>query len=85
MSLYKLHKLPPGMILCTNQEGAMQLLNRSRMTVWRFVQEGHLRGFNVAGNVVSPLADIANLLGLTETQVYNIAIAHRLPLWQVYP
>jgi len=80
-----LYRLPPGMMLCTNQEGAMQLLNRSRMTVWRLVQQRSLRGFTVAGNLVTPLADIAKLLNLTETQVYNIALTHRLPLWQVYP
>jgi len=78
-----LHRLPPGVILCTNQEGAMALLNRSRMTVWEYVQDGRLRGFRVAGNVVTPLVDIANLLNLTETQVYNIALTHDLPLWQI--
>ncbi len=80
-----LYKLPPGMLLCTSAEGVMRLINRSRVTIWRYVKSGQLRGFNVAGNLVIPLADIGGLISLTETQVYNIAIAHRLPLWQLYP
>lgn len=80
-----IYELPPGVMLCTNQEGAMRLLNRSRMTLWRLVQSGQLRGFSAGGNVITPLADIAKLLNLTEAQVYNIALAHRLPLWQLYP
>ena len=80
-----LYKLPPGMILCTNGEGAMRLLNRGRTTVWSYLKDGRLKGFNVAGNLAIPLRDIAGMLGLTETQVYNIAVTHRLPLWQIYP
>jgi hypothetical protein len=80
----QLYRLPPGVVLCTNQDGAMRLLNRSRTTVWRLVQNGTLRGYDVAGNVVTPLADIANMMGVSETQVYNIALTYRLPLWQAY-
>ena len=82
--LYTITRIPPDMMLCTNQEGAMKVLNRGRTTIWRLIQGGSLRGFNVTGNVVIPLADIAGLLGVTERQVYNIALAHKLPLWQIY-
>jgi hypothetical protein len=62
----------------------MRLLNRSRMTIWRYIQDGSLRGFNVASNVIIPLADIANVMGVTEIEVYNVALTYRLPLWQAY-
>jgi hypothetical protein len=75
--------LPPGFLLCTNSLGAMRLLNRSRTAVWSYVQQGILRGFNVAGNVVVPLVDIANLMGVSESQVYNAALVYDLPIWQV--
>lgn len=83
--LYQITRLPPSVMLCMNQEGAMRLLNRGRSTIWRLIQGGTLRGFNVTGNVVIPLEDIAKLISLTETQVYNIALTHKLPLWQIYP
>ena len=84
--LYQITRLPPDMILCVNAEGAMRLMNRaSRTTIWNLVKTGQLRGFNLVGNVAIPLIDIAGLLGLTETQVYNLAITHRLLLWQMYP
>ena len=75
--------LPAGFLLCTNSVGAMRLLNRGRTAIWNYVQRGVVRGFNVAGNVVIPLIDIANLLGVSETQVYNAALAYNLPIWQV--
>jgi len=77
--------LPPGMLTCVNAAGAMRLLNRTRVTLWTYIKAGRLRSFSLAGNIVIPLVDIADMLGLTETQVYNVAIACRLPLWQIYP
>ena len=82
--LITIRRIPPEMVLCVNQEGAMKLLNRGRTTVWRLIQGGTLRGFDVAGNVAIPLADIGKLLNVTERQVYNAAMAYRLPLWQIY-
>ena len=76
--------LPPGMLICTNQAGAMRLLNRARVTIWNYVKDGRLRSFNVSGNVAIPLVDLAGMLNMTETELYNVAIAYRLPLWQVY-
>ncbi len=76
--------LPPGMLMGTNAGGAMRLLNRSRGTIWNYVQANRLRSFSVAGNVVIPLVDIADMLNMTETQIYNVAVAYRLPLWQIY-
>jgi hypothetical protein len=75
--------MPPGFLLCTNALGAMRLLNRGRTTVWSYVQQGLIRGFDIAGNVVIPLVDIANFMGVTETQVYNTALVYNLPIWQV--
>jgi hypothetical protein len=77
--------LPPGMLTCVNAAGAMRLLNRGRVTIWNYVNANRLRSFSIAGNIAIPLVDIATILGLTETQVYNVAIACRLPLWQIYP
>lgn len=76
--------LPPGMALCTNGIGAMRLLNRGRVTIWNYVNAGRLRSFGMSGQLAIPLADIADILGTTETQVYNLATVHRLPLWHVY-
>lgn len=76
--------LPPGMLICTNQAGAMRLLNRARVTIWNYVKDDRLRSFTVSGNVAIPLVDIADMLNMTETELYNVAIAYRLPLWQVY-
>lgn len=77
-------RLPPGMLMCTNQVGAMRLLNRTRVTIWNYVKDGRLRSFYTSGNVAIPLVDIAGMLGTTETQIYNVAMAYRLPLWQIY-
>lgn len=82
--MYQITRIPPDMMLCTNQEGVMKLMNRGRTTVWRLIQRGTLRGLSVAGNVVVPLADLAALLGVTEKQVYNAAMSYQVPLWQVY-
>lgn len=76
--------LPPGMLMCTNGVGAMRLLNRSRVTVWNYIKNRRLRSFNTSGNVAIPLVDIAGMLGTTETRIYNVAMAYRLPLWQIY-
>ncbi len=76
--------LPPGMLICTNQAGAMRLLNRARVTIWNYVKDGRLRSFNVSGNVAIPLVDIAGMLNMTETELYNVAIAYKLPLWQIH-
>jgi len=84
LQLYVIQKLPSGMIYCTNQEGAMRLLNRGRTTIWRMIQEGQLRGFKEFGQVIVPLTDIASLLGITEQTAYNVLIAYRLPIWQYY-
>jgi len=62
----------------------MRLLNRARTTVWRMVQAGQLRGFKDLGVVLIPLADIAAVLGITERQLYDITVAHRIPLWHYY-
>lgn len=70
--------------MCINAAGATQILNRDRSTIWTYVKAGRLRSFNVAGNAVIPLVDIAGMLGVTETQIYNAAIAYRLPLWQIH-
>lgn len=83
--LYEITLLPPGMLLCSNAAGAMRLLNRTRSTIWVYVKSGRLRSFSVSGNIAIPLVDIADILGMTETQVYNAAVAYRLPLWQIYP
>lgn len=62
----------------------MQLLNRGRTTVWRMIREGRIRGFSGLGAILVPLVDIAAILGLTEGQVYNIAIAHRIAIVQYH-
>lgn len=79
-----LYQLPPGVVLCTNASGVQRLMNRTRSTVDRYVSIGQLRRFKIGGNAVIPLQDIARAMNLTETQLYNIAVTHRLPLWQVY-
>lgn len=71
--------------MCINAAGATRILNRDRSTIWTYVKASRLRSFNVAGNAVIPLVDIANMLGVTETQIYNAAVVYRLPLWQIYP
>lgn len=76
--------LPPGMSMCVSAAGAMSLLNRHRSSIWNYVQAGRLRSINVAGNVVIPLLDIAGMLGMTETQIYNVAVAYKLPMWQIH-
>lgn len=80
-----LYRLPPGMILCMSADSVARLINRSRTTVWRYVQAGQLKGFNVAGNIVIPLADVASLMGLTQSQIHDIALTHKFPLWQIFP
>jgi len=82
--LYEITQVSPEMMLCCSAAGAMRLLNRTRSTIWTYVKAEKLRSFSVGGNVVIPLVDIASMLGTTETQVYNIAVAHRIPLWQIY-
>lgn len=77
--------LPPGMLMCTNQAGARRLLNRTRVTVWNYVRAGRLRSFTIAGNEAIPLVDIGAMLNMTENEMYNVALAYRLPLWQIYP
>ena len=77
-------RLPPNTLMCANAVGVMRLLNRTRSTVWTYIKTGRLRSFSISGNIAVPLVDIAAMLGTTETQIYNIAIAHRLPLWQIY-
>lgn len=77
-------RLPPNTLMCANAPGVMRLLNRTRTTVWHYIKTGRLRCFRISGNIAVPLVDIAAMLGRTETQIYNIAIVHRLPLWQVY-
>lgn len=82
--LYQITSLPPDMLTCVNATGAARLLNRNRQTMWEYARQKRFRSFNVAGNVVIPLMDIAVMLGVTETQAYNIAISYRLPVWQIY-
>ncbi len=77
--------LPPGALLCLSAHGAARLLNRSRVSVWTYIKQGRLRSFRTGGNVVVPLADLGTMLGRTETETYNIAVAHRLPIWQIFP
>ena len=83
--LYQITPLPPGMLMCVNAAGATRLLNRNRTTVWTYIKASRLRGFNVAGNVVIPIVDIAAMLGTTATQVYNVAVTYRIPMWQIHP
>lgn len=83
-NLYEITQVSPEMMLCCSAAGAVRLLNRNRSTIWTYVKAKKLRSFSVGGNVVIPLADVAVMLNTTETQVYNIAIAHRIPLWQIY-
>ncbi len=82
--LYQIMPLPPGMLMCVNAAGAMSLLNRKRSSLWNYIRSGRLRSFEIAGNIAIPLVDIAAMLGVTETQVYNAAITYRLLLWQVH-
>jgi len=84
-NLYQITPLPPGMILCVNAAGATVILNRDRSTIWSYVKAGRLRSFNVAGNAVIPIADIAGMLGVTANQIYNVGVGYRLPMWQIYP
>lgn len=77
-------RLPPGMLMCVNTAGAMRLLNRNRTAIWSYVKANRLRGFNVAGNVVYPLLDISTMLSMSESQLYNVAITYKLPLWQIH-
>ena len=76
--------LPPGMSMCVSAAGAMRLLNRNRTTIWNYVKAGRLRSFSVAGNAVIPILDIAAMLDMSETQLYNVAVTYRLPMWQIY-
>lgn len=76
--------MPPNMVLCTDSQGVAKLVNRHRMTVGNWVRAKKWRSFNIGAAVVIPLVDVANSLGVTETQLYNIALAHKLPLWHVY-
>jgi len=83
--LYQITPLPPGMLMCVNAAGGSRLLNRNRSTIWNYVKTGRLRSFSIAGNIAIPLVDIAGVLGVSETQVYNAAVVYRLPLWQIHP
>jgi len=82
--LYTIKRLPPGMTLCTNQDGAMRLLNRSRVTIWRMVNDGRLRGFDYMGQVLIPLVDIAAIMRISPNDVYNALIDDKLPIVQYY-
>lgn len=83
--LYQITPLPPGMLLCVNSVGAMRLLNRTRVTIWNYIKTGRLKSFSIAGNIAIPLVDIARMLNTTEVELYNVAVAYRLPLWQIHP
>lgn len=83
LELYSI-SLPPEMILCTNVAGAARLMNRHRVSISGYVRDGRLKTFSVSGNSAVPLEDIAKLLDTTEVALYNIAIAYKLSLWQVY-
>lgn len=85
VGLYSLPKLPPGMIFCITAVSLARLINRSRIAIWRYIRSGRLTGFRVGASVVIPLADIGHFMGLTETQVYNVAVTHRFPICWTYP
>lgn len=76
--------LAPGMMMCVTAAGAMRLLNRSRTTLWSYVKAGRLRSVSTSGNIAIPLVDIAGILDVTETQIYNAALAYKLPLLHVH-
>lgn len=84
-ALYQITPLPQGMLMCVNADGATRIMNRDRSTIWAYTKAKRLRSYNVAGNAVIPLVDIAGMLNVTETQIYNTAVVYRLPLWQIYP
>lgn len=82
--MYIMQPLPPGMMYFINQDGAARILNRTRATIYNWINQKRLRGYSVVGQVLIPLVDVAMLMDLTEQQVYDIMIAHRLPIWQYY-
>lgn len=82
--MYSMPPLPPGMAYFTNQVGAALMLNRTRATIWNWVNQGRVRGYDSGGQCLIPFADVAAIARITEEQVYNIAIVHRIPIWQYY-
>ena len=84
VDLYSLPKLPPGMIICISAASVARLINRSRLTIWRYIRSCRLAGFRVESSTMISLADIGCLMRLTETQVYNVGLTHRLPICWIY-
>ena len=80
------YKLPSGATLCVSLQGAMKLLGRTRASIWTYASQGRLRRFPISPRFTAfPLKDIGTMLGRTERQVYNTAIAHRIPIFAMYP
>lgn len=67
----------------TNINGASQILNRNPRTVGKYVKDGLIDGdFTFGNNTLIPMADIAKIMGTSESTVVNVAKAKEVPLWK---
>jgi hypothetical protein len=69
-------------MMCINTSGAAELLDVSRVTIWRYCVSRRLHSFSYGVHHLIPLRDIAKEVNTTQKELLKEADRLDIPVWR---